>query len=424
MLRPASQAELFSAAASSIIERRSGRGLEGLPPRYENVLRLGGEREPGEGFHLIDTTMMYAPRSGGVKRYLMAKRAWLARRRRDIDHTLVVPGARTRAEAEGVVSISAARLPFGNGYRMPASLTKWETVLRILEPDVIEAGDVFVPGHAALYAGEALGVPVVGFCHTDAAALAALHFGEWAEAPTFSFWAQACQRFDHVVAPSRHMAGRLAEAGVTRMSIQQLGVDTDLFHPARGDRAGLIRRLGLPANTRLLVFAGRPAREKNIESMVAAVERLGAPYRLLLVGAGKDVTWSPRVISLDFERDPARLAGLLASCDAALHANENEIFGLFVLEAMAAGLPVVGSRRGGVGELIDASVGQPADNVEPAGLAEAIDSLFQRDLSAVSAAARRRAETRHGWDATFEALTGLYEDLIFGRPVDSLALTA
>jgi alpha-1,6-mannosyltransferase len=171
----------------------------------------------------------------------------------------------------------------------------------------------------------------------------------------------------------------------------------------------------LPDDTRLLVFAGRPAREKNIDSMVAAVERLGSPYKLLLVGAGKDVAWSPNVISLDFERDPVRLAGVLASCDAALHANENEIFGLFVLEAMAAGLPVVGSHRGGVGELIDPQVGQPAQNVEPGGLAEAIEALFARDLAAISAAARRRAETRHGWDATFEALTRLYGQLLADR---------
>ncbi len=404
--------------------------FDATAPRYANLIRLEPDvaaslPEPAgapAGFHLIDTTMMYAPKSGGVKRYLNAKRAWLSRRRPDVRHTLVVPGARTRAEGDGLVTVAATRLPFGNGYRMPASLTKWETVLRLLEPDVIEAGDVFVPGHAALYAGDALGVPVVGFCHTDAAALAALHFGEWAEAPTFNFWAQAYQRFDHVVAPSRHMAARLADAGVHRMSIQQLGVDTDLFNPARGDRARLFRRLGLPPETRLLVFAGRPAREKNIESMVAAVERLGAPYRLLLVGAGKDVTWSPSVISLDFERDPVRLAGLLASCDAALHANENEIFGLFVLEAMAAGLPVVGSRQGGVGELIDASVGQPAENVEPSGLAEAIEALFARDVAALSLAARRRAETRHGWDATFEALTRLYAGLIARR--EPLALTA
>ncbi|MDZ4373743.1 MAG: glycosyltransferase [Phenylobacterium sp.] len=397
-------------------------------PRYANLIRLDpaaarpfAEPAGATGFHLIDTTMMYAPQSGGVKRYLTAKRAWLARRRPDVSHTLVVPGARTRAEPDGVVTVSATRLPFGNGYRMPASLTKWETVLRLLEPDVIEAGDVFVPGHAALEVGQALGVPVVGFCHTDAAALAALHFGEWAEAPTFNFWAQAYQRFDHVVAPSRHMASRLADAGVHRLSVQQLGVDTDLFHPDRADRDRLIRRLGVAPDTRLLVFAGRPAREKNIESMVAAVERLGAPYKLLLVGAGKDTTWSPHVISLDFERDPVRLATLLASCDAALHANENEIFGLFVLEAMAAGLPVVGSRQGGVGELIDLQVGQPAQNVEPHGLAEAIDALFHRDVAEVGRAARRRAETRHGWDATFEALTRIYGGLITGP---TMALSA
>jgi alpha-1,6-mannosyltransferase len=189
-------------------------------PKPETLTRLDTDPgllsgDPG-GFHLVDTTMMYAPRSGGVKRYLMAKRSWLDLRRPDVRHTLVVPGARTRAENHGLVTVAAARLPFGDGYRMPASLTKWDTVLQTLSPDIIEAGDVFVPGHAALEAGEALGVPVVGFCHTDAAALAALHLGDWAEQPTFNFWAQAYQRFDHVVAPSRHTAARLAEAGCER----------------------------------------------------------------------------------------------------------------------------------------------------------------------------------------------------------------
>jgi alpha-1,6-mannosyltransferase len=400
-------------------------------PEFENLIRL----DPGDapvcpgadpaGFHLIDTTMMYAPRSGGVKRYLTAKRAWLERRRPDIRHTLVVPGARTDAQADGVVTVSATRLPFGDGYRMPASLTKWETVLRILEPDIIEAGDVFVPGHAALEAGESLGVPVVGFCHTDAAALAALHFGEWAEAPTFNFWAQAYQRFDHVVAPSRFIAARLAAAGIQGVTVQPLGVDTETFHPGGRDRARLLKRLGLASDTRLLVFAGRPAREKNIDSMIAAVERLGDPYRLLLVGAGKDVRYSPQVICLDYERDPQKLSAILASCDACLHANENEIFGLVVLEALAAGLPVVGPNRGGVSELIDESVGQLAANVEPSGLAEAIEALFARDLEPLSLAARRRAETRHSWDSTFENLTGLYTRLLAGTPrLAPLALIA
>ncbi len=398
-------------------------------PHVDSVVRLDRAEprahRPPPGFHLIDTTMMYAPRSGGVKRYLEAKRAWLKRRRPDIRHTLVVPGAATRIQPGGLSTLACARLPFGDGYRMPASLSRWEMALRMLGPDVIEAGDVFVPGHAALEAGQVLGVPVVGFCHTDAAALAALHFGDWVEAPTMNLWAAAFQRFDRVIAPSRHIAQRLAEAGVSRVSVQPLGVDLDAFHPGRGDPARLRKRLGLSADARLLVFAGRAAREKNVDSMVGAVERLGAPYHLLLIGAGRDVRASPRVIRLDYVRDPARLAGLIASCDAALHANGNEPFGLVVLEALASGLPVVGPSVGGVGELIDETVGQPAAGVDPAGLAQAIEALFARDLAAISAAARRRARTRHGWDATFESLCRTYGDLAVGAgPRPPMALSA
>ena len=401
-----------------------------MPPdlsnRADTSQRDKGElaRLPG-GFHLVDTTMMYAPRSGGVKRYLNAKRAWLDIRRPDIAHTLVVPGARTRAERHGLVTVRATRLPFGDGYRMPASPVRWAAVLRTLNPDIIEAGDIFVPGHAALETGQSLGVPVVGFCHTDAPSLAALHLGDWAEQPTFNFWAQAYKRFDQVVAPSRHTASRLAEAGVSQVTVQPLGVDTEIFNPARGDRGKLLKRLGLPADSRLLVFAGRPAREKNIDAMVAAIEKLGGPYHLVLIGAGKDVGYSPRIISLDYEREQTRLAGLIASCDAFLHANENEIFGLVVLEALAAGLPVIGPDKGGVGELLDNEIGQLAQGVDPDSLAEAIEALFARDLPALKLAARRRAVSRHSWDRTFEGLTRLYAQLLnAGAALEPLALTA
>jgi alpha-1,6-mannosyltransferase len=421
------------AGPAGLQDKRARRVLDVIAPASENLIRLDpadtalAHGPPGQSFHLLDTTMMYAPKSGGVKRYLTAKMSWLASRRPDIRHTLVVPGARTRFGSDGLVTVAATRLPFGDGYRMPASVVKWEAVLRACDPDIIEAGDVFVPGHAAQEAGDALGVPVVGFCHTDAAALAALHLGDWAEQPTFNFWAQAYQRFDHIVAPSQHTASRLAEAGVSldKVSVLPLGVDTELFHPSRGDRARLFKKLGLPADSRLLVFAGRPAREKNVESMVAAVERLGDPYRLLLIGAGRDARFSDQVICADYERDPQKLAALVASCDAFLHANENEIFGLVVLEAMAAGLPVIGPNKGGVGELIDASIGQHAEGSDPESLAEAIEALFARDVAQIAQAARRRAETRHAWDSTFDGLTRLYSTLIAGtRRRAPLALSA
>ena len=363
---------------------------------------------PNPVHHLLDTTMLFAPKSGGVKRYLLAKRAWLAGERPDLRHTLVVPGRATRASAEGLVSISAPLIPFGDGYRCPASLRKWTRIIAHLKPSLIEAGDAYVPGHAALDAAQAVGAAAVGFCHSDPAALAALHFGEWAAAPAQKRWAKFFSRFDMVVAPSLYIASRLADSGVCRVAVQPLGVDTAIFHPGRADREMVRRDLGLSPNTRLLVFAGRPAREKNLETLVDAVEKLGGDYRLLLIAAGANVRPSASTICLDYVRDSKQLARLIASCDAFVHANDQEPFGLIVLEAMAAGLPVVGPSTGGVSELIDDEVGQRAHEATPEGLAEAVEALFARDLSVVSAAARRRAEQRHTWDRTFHGLMGIY----------------
>ena len=369
--------------------------------------------------HLVDTTMLFAPRSGGIKRYLLAKQAW-NRAHFDGLHTLLVPGARTHGAPGGVVTLHAPLLPFGDGYRCPTNLGKWTRTLAGLRPDLIEAGDPYVPGHAALEAALETGAATVGFCHTDPAALAALHFGEWAAQPAQKRWARFFTRFDLVVAPSRHIAARLVESGVRRVRLQPLGVDVDLFHPGRADGAALRRRLGLHADARLLVFAGRPAREKNLDALLGAMAALDDRHHLLLVGAGRDLPLQERVICLDYERDPRQLARLLASCDAFVHANDQEPFGLVVLEAMAAGLPVVGPSQGGISELIDESVGQRAAHATAGGLAEAIDALFARDLCVLSRAARARAVGRHSWDHALRGLMRIYGELL-GRDLAGAA---
>jgi alpha-1,6-mannosyltransferase len=363
--------------------------------------------------HLLDTTMLYAPKSGGVKRYLLAKRAWLAQAHPELRHTLVTPGPRTRATADGMVSIRAPLIPFGDGYRIPASLRKWTRIIAHLNPNLIEAGDAYVPGHAALEAAEATGAATVGFCHSDPAALAALHFGEWAAAPAQKRWAKFYSRFDRVIAPSRYIAQRLMESGVPRVSVQPLGVDTEVFHPDRADREVVRRDLGLEERERLLVFAGRPAaREKNLDTLVEAVEKLGPDYRLMLIAAGASLKPHPQVIGLNYVRDPKQLARLIGSCDAFVHANDQEPFGLIVLEALAAGVPVVGPATGGIAELIDEDVGQVATEATGAGMAEAIDALFSRDLHALSLAARRRAEERHTWDIACQGLMRIYGEVL------------
>lgn len=102
---------------------------------------------------------------------------------------------------------------------------------------------------------------------------------------------------------------------------------------------------------------------------------------------------------------------LMGGCDAFVHANDAEPFGLVVLEAMACGLPVVGIASGGVAESVDQSVGQLAYRSDSAAFAEAVTALFERDVRAVGVAARARAVERHGWTSVFTRLCEVYAEV-------------
>ena len=148
-----------------------------------------------------------------------------------------------------------------------------------------------------------------------------------------------------------------------------------------------------------------------MDVLVEAVERLGDPYVLLLVGAASAAPSSERVIELPYQTDPKDLAALMAGCDAFVHANDAEPFGLIVLEAMASGLPVVGVDSGGVAESVDHGVGELARRSTPQDFADAVDALFARDVAAVGRAARERAARDHGWDRVFGKLSAVYAEL-------------
>jgi len=387
----------------------------GLDEEVAETLRVLKASTADPRPRMVDTTMLYAPRSGGVKRYLLSKKAWLEANRPGVAHSLVVPGVRHQAGRDGIIKLHATKLPFGDGYRWPSSVRRWGAWVASMKPSLIEAGDPYTPGQGALEAGQRAGCPVIGFCHSDPAGLAALHFGEWAKKPVEKRWARLFGQFDRVISPSRFIARRLEEAGVHNIVIRPLGVEIDTFRPDRRDRDGLLKRLGLPASARLLCFAGRPAREKNIDVLIEAVQRLGAPYHLVLVGAGAGMPPEDRVIALPYERDPRVVARIIASCDAFVHANDKEPFGLIVLEAMACGRPVVGVNAGGVAETVNDSVGQLARSADPGDYADAIEALFARDIEAIGAAARVHTVERFAWNRVFEDLCMVYGE-VSGRP--------
>ena len=385
--------------------------IPGLDVEVADTLRALKAAAMDERPRLVDTTMLYAPRSGGVKRYILSKKAWIEANRSGVSHSLIVPGARHKARADGIVQLRATKLPFGDGYRWPSSVKRWSAWVAAMKPSIIEAGDPYTPGQGALEAGQRVGCPVVGFCHSDPAGLAALHFGEWAKKPVEKRWAKLFSQFDRVVSPSRFIARRLEEAGVNNIVIRPLGVEIDTFRPERRDRQWLVKQLGLGNDARLLCFAGRPAKEKNVDVLIEAVQKLGAPYHLVLVGAGAGMPEEDRVISMPYESDPKAVAKIIASCDAFVHANDKEPFGLIVLEAMACGRPVVGVNAGGVAETVDESVGQLAASADADDYAQAVEALFARDIEAIGRAAREKAVSQFAWNRVFEDLCMVYGEL-------------
>lgn len=360
--------------------------------------------------HIVDLTLFFAPHSGGVKRYLMAKRAYLATQPQ-IRHSLLVPGARTQADAAGVIELASPRIPFGAGYRLPLRVREWSRMLRDLRPDLIEAADPYHLAWVALDVAERLGVPATAFAHSDLARLLGDRFAPVLGRAASAYLRNLYRRFDCVFAPSRLIAERLGDLGIERIALQPLGVDGRVFHPRRAD-AALRDELRLAPHTRLLVFAGRMAREKNIPLLLDAFGRLGEPYHLLLVGGRRFERLAPHATMLPYQQDGASLARLLASCDALVHAGRHETFGMIVVEAMACARPVVALPGGALGELVDGSVGVIATGDDGAALAAAVRELYGRDRAAMSALARSRVARDYLWEQTLPRQLASYAELM------------
>ena len=364
--------------------------------------------------HLVDITMFYAAEGGGVSTYLNAKAHWLARRSR-VRHTIMSSNVETCDHAvPALVKIPSAGVPGFHGFRMPLSVAGPARLLESVQPDVVEAGDAGHCAWAALRMRKRYAIPAVAFYHSDLPRLVQPRLGSWIAHGTCRYLANLYRQFDLVLAPSRVMVAQLDEIGVHGAVHQPLGIDSSVFRPQRRD-ATLREHLGLDPDARLLVYAGRFTPEKKLHVLIEAVRLLGDPYHLILVGGGGVLPYCDRVTHIPFRRDQRQLARLLASCDVLVHPGDVETFGLIVLEAMACGLPVVGTNKGGVAELVDTETGILAEPNDVGSLAGAIEAIFQRDLVRMGEAARRKAVERYDWNEILPQVIARYDVLLGGH---------
>jgi len=382
---------------------------------------------------ICDLTQFYSPLSGGVKRYVHEKIAYISRSSSEDTHVLIVPGAKNEVTTNGRSRVYSIRSPLvsrSSRYRALLNLRAIEEILERERPDLIESSDPYQIGWKAIAIGRSLKVPVVGFYHS--------HFPEaYLRRGTKFLGKRGTQRamkltrayvrklyncFQATLVPSEKLSNLLSEWGVRNVHPVRLGVNTSIFRPLPDDRAETRASLGVNGGQTLLLYAGRLAREKNTQTLFRAFELLRLreqnKFHLVVIGDGPqrnkvqklqrqigDVSW------ISYCTDSVDLARYYRAADLFVHPGVQETFGLVALESQACGTPVVGIRGSYMDRIICHDQKSWAQKNSPDALAHAIEEFSVKKLSALGKTAANATERLYSWPRVFEELFCIYREV-------------
>ena len=250
---------------------------------------------------ICDLTQFYSPVSGGVKRYICEKVAYMHEFAPEDEHILVIPGDKDELVTRGKSKTYSIRSPLiskTSRYRALLRLAAVEDILEREKPTVIESGDPYQMAWKALASGHALRIPVVGFYHS--------HFPEAYLRSTAKFFGPVAvdlvmdmaqryvrnlyNRFARTMVPAPALGALLEEWGVRNVTNIDLGVNTRIFTPEPDDAAATRAAQGIAPDRVLLLYVGRLAREKNTRTLFDAFEILAREhpgrFHLLAIGDG------------------------------------------------------------------------------------------------------------------------------------------
>ncbi|MGH2672279.1 MAG: glycosyltransferase family 4 protein [Actinomycetota bacterium] len=303
------------------------------------------------------------------------------------------------------------RIPYG-GKVAPICFSRasWRRIRRtieVFEPDVVHAHEPFSPSTS-----------MMSVLATDAAVVATFHaFHERsrlleAAAPLLR---SVARRIDAAVAVSRAAGRFVAPIVPGEVEIVPNGVDVERFARPGGPAAGL-------PDGRILLWVGRLDPQKGFPIMVRAFGRLATEFpdlSLVVAGDGRDrhatdlLTEEARRRVLMLGSVPnVELPAYLAAADVfASPATGHESFGIVLVEALAAGVPVVASDIPGYREVIRAGVdGLLLPPSDAAALASAIRRvLVEPDLASRLAHAGRARAREFSWDVVVPRIEAIYE---------------
>jgi glycosyltransferase involved in cell wall biosynthesis len=322
-----------------------------------------------------------------------------------------------------VVGVPAMPLPLYPELKLALPRPMVSDALDSFQPDLVHVVNPAVLGLGGIWLAKTKGYPLVASYHTHLPKYLE-HYGLGMLEPVLWELLKAAHNQAQLnLCTSTAMVAELSEKGIQHTALWQRGVDTDLFRPELRSQAMRDRLLGGRSDTgQLLLYIGRLSAEKQIERIRPVLDAL-PDARLALVGDGP---YRQQLETL-FAGSAAHFVGYLAgdelasayaSADAFLFPSSTETLGLVLLEAMAAGCPVVGANRGGIPDIVsDGENGCLYDPEGPDGGAGSLTAATLRLLGDPSQRqqlrrnARQEAE-RWGWAGATEQLRSYYREVL------------
>ncbi len=318
-----------------------------------------------------------------------------------------------------VVGVPAMPLPLYPELKLALPRPAVSEALDRFGPDLVHVVNPAVLGLGGIWLARSRGLPLVASYHTHLPKYLE-HYGMGMLEPLLWELLKAAHNQAQLnLCTSTAMVEELAARGIQHTALWQRGVDTDLFRPELASGAMRERLHGGHDDTgHLLLYIGRLSAEKQIERIRPVLEAM-PQARLALVGDGPH----RQQLERHFEGTATTFVGYLAgqelasayaSGDAFLFPSSTETLGLVLLEAMAAGCPVVGANRGGIPDIVSDGVnGCLYDPDQPASLTTAVQRLLGDPAARrqLRLAAREEAE-RWGWAGATAQLQGYYRQVL------------
>lgn len=362
-------------------------------------------------------TETFLPKVDGIVTRLCQTVTYLRHLGHDV--LIVAPeGGLTNYKGAKIFGVSGFPLPMYPELKLALPRPAIGSAIETFNPDLIHIVNPAILGMAGLFYSKLWKIPLVASYHTHLPHYLKYYGFSMLEGLMWELIKLTHNQARLNLCTSNAMVEELGEHGVERLALWQRGVDIEQFNPSYVSEEMRSRLTQSHPNSPLLLYVGRLSAEKEIEAIKPVLESIPGA-RLALVGDG------PHRKQLEeyFAGTPTYFAGYMsgatlsaafASADAFMFPSRTETLGLVLLEAMAAGCPVVAAGTGGITDIVtDGENGYLFDPNDEQGAIAATQRLLQnsKERETVRHQARQEAE-RWGWEAATQQLEDYYSGVL------------